>query len=244
VSTLFKSNHGRISAVCDDQYSSTLATPVLKDRCGIALRRVDGQVKIQNQDFAVQIRSCDGREREKRQQIGCGLASGRGGGTRHRSALAARADADLALWRVESIQMENKRKHIWGRDYRCLQALVCCPAFLLMPKSPVVWIGNHRLFQLGKPHNAPTLRKYTQTREFFQRRQSRSVPWLFTMGGNPGFESWLVLQRRILTRLPKNIKYLTLSASFVTDFQTLAWVQLLSGILYFELWHHSQHLHQ
>jgi hypothetical protein len=31
------------------------------------------------------------------------------------------------------------------------------------------------------------------------------------------------------------------AASFETDFQTLARAQTLSGILYFQLWHHSQH---
>ena len=58
----------------------------------------------------LEIRNCDGREREKRQHNRCGL--GGGGGARHRSALAALADADLALRRVKLIQMENKRQYI------------------------------------------------------------------------------------------------------------------------------------
>ena len=58
----------------------------------------------------LEIRDCDGREREKRQHNRCGL--GRGGGARHRSALAALADADLALRRVKFIRIENKRQYI------------------------------------------------------------------------------------------------------------------------------------
>jgi hypothetical protein len=61
----------------------------------------------------LEIRNCDGREREKRQHNRCGL--GGGSGARHRSALAALADTDLAglgLRRVKLIQMENKRKYI------------------------------------------------------------------------------------------------------------------------------------
>ena len=58
----------------------------------------------------LEIRNCDGREREKRQHNRCGL--GGGGGARHRSALAALADADLALRRVKFIRIENKRQYI------------------------------------------------------------------------------------------------------------------------------------
>ncbi len=60
-----------------------------------------------------EIRNCDGREREKRQHNRCEL--GRGGGARHRSALAAPADADLAglgLRRVKLILMLRRLQDV------------------------------------------------------------------------------------------------------------------------------------
>ena len=64
--------------------------------CGA--RRVMSRFEIKMLIF--ETRDCDGREREKRQHNRCG----RGGGARHRSALAALADADLALLRLNLIQ--------------------------------------------------------------------------------------------------------------------------------------------
>ena len=146
--------------------------------CGA--RRVRSQDSKSNK-IIFEIRDCDGREREKRQHNRCGL--GRGGGTRHRSALAALADADLALRRVKLIQMENKRQHIWGRDYRCLQALVCCPAFvavaelarsldwhprtILSPASLVLLVSTQAVFTT-RPLSGKKSEKFQQ---FVERRQ-------------------------------------------------------------------------